>query len=51
MDSTIRRGARLWSVRSTFDPNPFVNGIDTASYKKLRENPDNPLYNRALNGV
>ncbi|MEK6550355.1 MAG: penicillin-binding protein 2 [Pseudomonadota bacterium] len=35
----------------TFDPNPFVNGIDTASYTKLRENPDNPLYNRALNGV
>lgn len=35
----------------TFDPNPFVNGIDTASYNKLRESPDNPLYNRALNGV
>jgi penicillin-binding protein 2 len=34
----------------TYDPNPFVNGIDSDSYQALRENPDKPLINRALNG-
>lgn len=34
----------------TYDPNPFVNGIDTASYQKLLQDPDKPLINRALNG-
>lgn len=34
----------------TYDPNPFVNGIDTESYRALLENPDKPLINRALNG-
>ena len=33
-----------------YDPNPFVNGIDTQSYKLLREHPGRPLLNRALNG-
>lgn len=31
-----------------FDPNLFVNGIRTADYKALIENPDRPLFNRAL---
>jgi penicillin-binding protein 2 len=34
----------------TYDPNPFVNGIDPASYAALRDNPDRPLLDRALNG-
>ena len=33
-----------------FDPNPFVNGIDHADYQTLNENPDQPLFNRALRG-
>ena len=31
-----------------FDPNLFVNGIRTGDYKALIENPDRPLFNRAL---
>ncbi|MEW6445440.1 MAG: penicillin-binding protein 2 [Pseudomonadota bacterium] len=31
-----------------FDPNLFVNGIRTGDYKALMENPDRPLFNRAL---
>ncbi len=34
----------------TYDPNPFVNGIDTESYQLLRDDPNKPLINRALYG-
>ena len=34
----------------TFDPNLFVNGIDTDSYEDLRDSPTQPLFNRALQG-
>lgn len=34
----------------TYDPNPFVHGISTADYKKLRNDPQQPLYSRALRG-
>ncbi|UCH53313.1 MAG: penicillin-binding protein 2 [Pseudomonadota bacterium] len=34
----------------TYDPNPFVNGIETDAYKALLDNPNKPLINRALNG-
>jgi penicillin-binding protein 2 len=34
----------------TYDPNPFVNGIDYAAYAALRENDKEPLFNRALRG-
>ncbi len=34
----------------TYDPNPFVNGIDSESYRSLLNDPDKPLINRALNG-
>ncbi len=34
----------------TYDPNPFVNGIDSDSYAALRDSKDKPLLNRALNG-
>ncbi len=35
----------------TYDPNPFVNGIDFASYRTLNTSKDRPLLNRALRGV
>lgn len=34
----------------TYDPNPFVNGIDPDSYNALLNDPDKPLINRALKG-
>lgn len=34
----------------TYDPNPFVNGIDQDSYDALLNDQDKPLINRALNG-
>lgn len=33
-----------------YDPNPFVKGIDRKSYQALRDDPDKPLFNRALKG-
>lgn len=33
-----------------FDPNLFVNGIDTQSYRELATSPDRPLFNRAIKG-
>jgi penicillin-binding protein 2 len=34
----------------TFDPNLFVNGLDSITYRQLRESPDRPLFNRAITG-
>ena len=34
----------------TYDPNPFVNGIDYEAYAALRNNDKEPLFNRALRG-
>jgi penicillin-binding protein 2 len=34
----------------TYDPNPFVNGIEYADYTALREDEREPLFNRALRG-
>jgi len=34
-----------------FDPNPFVNGISVSLYDSLRNAPDRPLFNRALQGL
>ncbi len=34
----------------TYDPNPFVNGIDPDTYRGLLDDPDKPLINRAING-
>jgi penicillin-binding protein 2 len=34
-----------------YDPNLFVNGIDTKSYAALTGSPDQPLFNRAIRGL
>lgn len=34
-----------------FDPNPFVSGIGVAAYAALRDSPDHPLINRAIQGL
>ncbi len=35
----------------SFDPNPFVAGIRTDAYAALRDDPEQPLFNRALQGL
>lgn len=46
-----RSGAVLaFAGTPTYDPNPFVNGIDPDAYRKLLDDPDKPLVNRILNG-
>ncbi len=46
-----KTGALLtFASTPTYDPNPFVNGIDPESYATLRDSKDKPLLNRALNG-
>ena len=37
--------------KPTFDPNLFVDGIDTESWKALSESIDKPLLNRAIRGT
>ncbi len=37
--------------KPTFDPNLFVDGIDSENWKDLNESPDKPLLNRALRGT
>ncbi|MDX1606921.1 MAG: penicillin-binding protein 2, partial [Candidatus Competibacterales bacterium] len=34
-----------------YPPNPFVNGIDFATYRTLNTSPERPLFNRAIMGV
>jgi penicillin-binding protein 2 len=34
----------------TFDPNLFVTGIDSKTYKALQDSRDQPLFNRAIRG-
>lgn len=47
-----RSGAVLALVsQPTYDPNPFVNGIDFASYRQLNTSKDKPLLNRAIRGM
>jgi len=43
-------GVLTFASTPTYDPNPFVNGIDPTSYAALRDSKDKPLLNRALNG-
>lgn len=35
----------------SFDPNPFISGISSKLYGTLRDDIDQPLYNRALQGL
>lgn len=35
----------------SYDPNPFVSGISSKMYSALRDDIDQPLYNRALQGL
>jgi penicillin-binding protein 2 len=37
--------------KPTFNPNLFVEGIDSESWQALNESPDKPLLNRALRGT
>jgi len=37
--------------KPTFDPNLFVDGIDSDNWSQLNESPDKPLLNRALRGT
>jgi len=47
-----RNGGVLALVsRPGFDPNLFVDGIDTATWRELNDSIDRPLVNRALRGV
>jgi penicillin-binding protein 2 len=46
-----RTGGVLAMVSSpSFDPNPFVEGIGFEDYRDLRDDPDYPLFNRAVRG-
>ncbi|MFW1875246.1 penicillin-binding transpeptidase domain-containing protein, partial [Acinetobacter baumannii] len=47
-----RTGEILALVSSpSFNPNLFVTGINPKDYSSLRDNIDQPLYNRAVQGV
>ena len=35
----------------TYDPNQFVSGISSMQYAQLSDDPDQPLFNRALSGL
>jgi penicillin-binding protein 2 len=37
--------------KPTYDPNLFIDGIDTQSWNALNNDPDTPLLNRALRGT
>jgi penicillin-binding protein 2 len=43
-------GVLTFASTPTYDPNLFVNGIDSRNYALLRDSRDKPLINRALNG-
>ncbi len=40
----------VFASSPVYDPNPFVDGIDSDSYRALLTDPNKPLINRALNG-
>ncbi|MBT8447346.1 MAG: penicillin-binding protein 2, partial [Gammaproteobacteria bacterium] len=43
-------GVLAMASAPSFDPNLFVNGIGRSAYAALRDSPDRPLFNRALQG-
>ncbi len=44
-------GVLAFVSKPSFDPNLFVDGIDPQSWAELRNSPDRPMLNRALNGT
>ncbi len=44
-------GVLAFVSKPGFDPNLFVDGIDPQSWNELRNSPDRPMLNRALNGT
>ncbi len=44
-------GVLVFVSRPGFDPNPFVVGIDNATYQSLQNSDNQPLFNRALRGL
>ena len=44
-------GVLAFVSNPSYDPNPFISGISFADYGALREDEDQPLYNRALQGM
>lgn len=46
------RNGDVLALASTpgFDPNPFGEGLSESEYRALTTNPDNPMFNRALQG-
>lgn len=46
------RNGQVLTIASvpSYDPNLFVNGLDTQTYQALRNSPSRPLFNRALTG-
>ena len=44
-------GIIVMASSPTFDPNKFVHGIDSKSWKKLIENKNKPLMNKALSAL
>lgn len=48
----VKNGGILAMVSApSFDANLFVTGISTKDYSQLRDNPDLPLFNRAVRGL
>jgi penicillin-binding protein 2 len=50
MDPTTGAVLALYSAPS-YDPNAFIGGVSTAYYDSLLNNPNRPLYNKALQGL
>lgn len=44
-------GVLAFVSRPGFDPNLFVDGIDSATWNELNTSPDRPMVNRALRGI
>ncbi|WP_456374528.1 penicillin-binding protein 2 [Thiolapillus sp.] len=44
-------GVLALASKPGYDTNPFVEGISSRDYKALREDPNKPLYNRAVQGT
>ncbi len=44
-------GVLAFVSKPGFDPNLFVDGIDSVHWNELNDSPDKPLVNRALNGT